>query len=157
MKAAYIEKFGGPEVLILGDLPEPVAGPGQIVVETAAASINGRNRKLKSMAQVSGSDAFLRCAGLWRRRGGQGLRGQLLQQLRQRLRKWHGAPRDGKAFGLATVFSREAVQMPAFASCESVDGNLNCHGYGSSVTVTATFGMCAAGWVLQQLASRAAA
>ena len=79
----------------------------------------------------------------------------LLAQLRQRLRKWHGAPRDGKAFGLASVFSREAVQMPASASCESVDGNLNCHGYGSSVTVTATFGMCAAGWVLQQLASRA--
>src|ERR1700688_368935 len=28
MKAAYIEKFGGPEVLQYGDLPDPVAGPG---------------------------------------------------------------------------------------------------------------------------------
>ena len=35
------------------------------------------------------------------------------------------------------------------------DGSLNCHGYGSSVTVTATFGLCAAGWVLQQLVQRA--
>ena len=41
MKAAYIEQFGGPEVLQYGDLPDPVAGPGQIVVDTVAASVNG--------------------------------------------------------------------------------------------------------------------
>ena len=29
MKAAYIEKFGGPEVLKYGDLPDPVAGRGR--------------------------------------------------------------------------------------------------------------------------------
>jgi tRNA A37 threonylcarbamoyladenosine dehydratase len=33
----------------------------------------------------------------------------------------------------------------------SVDGSLNCHGYGSSVTVTATFGMVAAAEALAQL------
>ena len=83
----------------------------------------------------------------------------LLAQLRQRLRKWHGAPRDGKAFGIASVFSRESVQHPTATGCETTgsDGSLNCHGYGSSVTVTATFGLCAAGWVLQQLARQAAA
>jgi NADPH:quinone reductase-like Zn-dependent oxidoreductase len=32
MKAAYIEQFGGPEVLKYGDLPDPSTGPGQIVV-----------------------------------------------------------------------------------------------------------------------------
>ena len=82
-----------------------------------------------------------------------------IQQLRQRLRKWHGAPRDGKAFGIASVFSRESVQHPTATGCETTgsDGSLNCHGYGSSVTVTATFGLCAAGWVLQQLARQAAA
>ena len=82
----------------------------------------------------------------------------LLAQLRQRLRKWHGAPRDGKAFGIASVFSRESVQHPTATGCETTgsDGSLNCHGYGSSVTVTATFGLCAAGWVLQQLARQAA-
>jgi len=41
MKAAYIEQFGGPEVLKYGDLPDPVAGPGQIVVDIFAASVNG--------------------------------------------------------------------------------------------------------------------
>ncbi|MFA6616623.1 MAG: tRNA threonylcarbamoyladenosine dehydratase, partial [Hydrogenophaga sp.] len=32
------------------------------------------------------------------------------------------------------------------------DHSLNCHGYGSAVTVTATFGLCAASWVMNRLA-----
>lgn len=78
----------------------------------------------------------------------------LLAQLRHRLRKFHGAPREGKAMGIHCVFSREAVAMPD-SSCAIVnDGSLNCHGYGSAVAVTATFGQCAAGWVLDRLATR---
>jgi len=46
MKAAYIDKFGGPEVLKYGDLPDPVAGAGQIVVDTVAASVNGADPKV---------------------------------------------------------------------------------------------------------------
>lgn len=77
----------------------------------------------------------------------------LLSQLRYRLRKHHGAPRDGKKMGVNCVFSREAVAGPD-PSCElEGDGSLNCHGYGSVVAVTATFGQCAAGWVLDKLAS----
>ncbi|WP_370630172.1 ThiF family adenylyltransferase [Xenophilus sp. Marseille-Q4582] len=77
----------------------------------------------------------------------------LLAQLRQRLRKQHGAPRGGKKIGTVCVFSREPVAPPD-ASCqiEGADGSLNCHGYGSVVSVTATFGQCAAGWVLDRLA-----
>jgi tRNA threonylcarbamoyladenosine dehydratase len=70
----------------------------------------------------------------------------LLASLRQRLRKAGVAPRQG-ATGLRCVFSREPVQTPADA-CDPVDGNLNCHGYGSSVAVTAAFGMVAAGEAL---------
>ena len=79
----------------------------------------------------------------------------LLSQLRYRLRKQYGAPKDGKRMGVTCVFSREAVAPPD-ASCaiESGDGSLNCHGYGSVVAVTATFGQCAAGWVLDQLARK---
>ncbi len=66
----------------------------------------------------------------------------LLAGLRQRLRKLHGAARAG-AIGLRCVFSRENVAAPMGESCEA-DGTLSCHGYGSSVTVTATFGMVAA-------------
>jgi NADPH:quinone reductase-like Zn-dependent oxidoreductase len=46
MKAAYIEKFGGPEVLKYGDLPDPIAGAGQVVVDTVAASVNGADPKV---------------------------------------------------------------------------------------------------------------
>lgn len=78
----------------------------------------------------------------------------LLAQLRYRLRKRHRAARDGKKIGLSCVFSREAVAPPD-ASCaleSGGDGTLNCHGYGSVVAVTATFGQCAAGWVLDKIA-----
>jgi len=77
----------------------------------------------------------------------------LLAQVRYRLRKHHRAARDGKKMGVTCVFSREAVAAPD-ASCNiEGDGTLNCHGYGSVVTVTGTFGQCAAGWVLDQLAA----
>lgn len=72
----------------------------------------------------------------------------LLASLRQRLRRHHGAARRG-AIGLACVSSREAVQRPA-DSC-ATDGSLNCHGYGSTVTVTATFGMVAAACLVEHL------
>jgi tRNA threonylcarbamoyladenosine dehydratase len=76
----------------------------------------------------------------------------LLAQLRYRLRKEHGAPREGKKIGVSCVFSREAVRSPDASCLVAGDGTLNCHGYGSVVSVTATFGQCAAGWVLDQLA-----
>lgn len=76
----------------------------------------------------------------------------LLAQLRYRLRKEFDAPKEGKKMGVMTVFSREAVAKPD-ASCnlQSADGSLNCSGYGSVVAVTATFGQCAAGWVLEEI------
>jgi tRNA A37 threonylcarbamoyladenosine dehydratase len=76
----------------------------------------------------------------------------LLAALRQRLRQQHGAARQG-AIGVRCVFSREAVVLPAGADCD-VEGNLNCHGYGSSVGVTATFGMVAAQLALECAAER---
>jgi len=47
MKAAYIQQFGGPEVLEYGDLPDPSAAPGQVVVDTYAASVNGADWKVR--------------------------------------------------------------------------------------------------------------
>ena len=73
----------------------------------------------------------------------------LLASLRQRLRKDAGAPRQGP-MGVRCVFSRESVVLPE-AACEPVDGSLNCAGYGSSVMVTASFGMVAAGQALDAL------
>lgn len=79
----------------------------------------------------------------------------MLAALRQRLRKFHGAPRTGR-IGVECVFSREAVAAPIDEACEvdspETDGSLNCHGYGSSVAVTATFGLVAAGRAIEFLA-----
>jgi tRNA A37 threonylcarbamoyladenosine dehydratase len=79
----------------------------------------------------------------------------LLAQVRYQLRKAHGAPREGKKIGVACVFSREAVAPPDASCALQNDGSLNCHGYGSVVAVTASFGMCAAGWVLDKFSSNA--
>lgn len=98
----------------------------------------------------------------------------LLAQLRYRLRKEHGAARQG-SMGVACVFSREPVMRPVAAAAGGVgafesasvdhdafvnrlndrqDNSLNCHGYGSVVSVTATFGICAAGWLLNRIAGQ---
>ena len=94
----------------------------------------------------------------------------LLAQLRYRLRKEHGAARKGR-IGVTCVFSREPVKRPSeecdvsqigndgadsherdIESATQTDGSLNCHGYGSVVSVTSTFGMCAAGWAIDKIA-----
>ena len=48
MKAAFIEQFGGPEVLKYGDLPDPVAAAGEVLVDVVAASVNGADWKVRS-------------------------------------------------------------------------------------------------------------
>ena len=78
----------------------------------------------------------------------------MLASLRQRLRKLHEAPRTG-AFGVVCVFSREPVGAPETGEACDTDGSLNCHGYGSSVAVTATFGMVAAARALEGVIARA--
>ncbi len=78
----------------------------------------------------------------------------LLAQLRYRLRKHHGAPRQGKRIGVRCVFSREPVMGPDASCALQGDGSLNCHGYGSLVGVTATFGLCAATEVMNLLSGK---
>jgi NADPH:quinone reductase-like Zn-dependent oxidoreductase len=48
VKAAFIEQFGGPDVIKYGDLPDPVAGPGQVVVDVVAASVNGADWRVRA-------------------------------------------------------------------------------------------------------------
>ena len=93
----------------------------------------------------------------------------LLAQMRYRLRKEHEATRLGE-MKVTCVFSREPVTRPSItvdvalhaaaiektavqllAAPTQPDGSLNCNGYGSVVSVTSTFGMCAASWVLDKI------
>ena len=48
MKASYIDKCGGPEVLKYGEVPDPIAGPGEVVVDIHAASVNGADWKVRA-------------------------------------------------------------------------------------------------------------
>lgn len=48
MKAVYIERHGGPEELKYGELPDPEAGPGEVVVDVHAASVNGADWKVRA-------------------------------------------------------------------------------------------------------------
>jgi tRNA A37 threonylcarbamoyladenosine dehydratase len=77
----------------------------------------------------------------------------LLSQLRYRLRKEKGAPKEGQKIGVLCVFSRENVAPPDASCLIEGDGTLNCHGYGSAVTVTASFGLVAASLVVNYLAT----
>lgn len=76
----------------------------------------------------------------------------LLAQLRYRLRKHHQAARGDQRMGVSGVFSRESVAPPDASCAVDGDGSLNCHGYGSVVSVTATFGLSAASEILNFLA-----
>ena len=47
MKAAYFMKNGGPEVMQYGDVPDPVAKAGEVLVDVHAASVNGADWKVR--------------------------------------------------------------------------------------------------------------
>ncbi|HEX8614553.1 MAG TPA: tRNA threonylcarbamoyladenosine dehydratase [Telluria sp.] len=84
----------------------------------------------------------------------------LLKLVRKRLRNDYGFPRSLKTkFNVDAVFSMEPVSMPEGDDSCAIDGDgitgLNCAGFGSSMVVTATFGMLAAGHVLRRLADSA--
>ncbi len=47
MKAMLLTAHGGPEMLRMGEAPDPVAGPGEIVIDVHAASVNGADPKVR--------------------------------------------------------------------------------------------------------------
>ena len=65
MKAIRVHQFGGPEVLKLEEVPDPHAGPGQVVVRVHAAGVNpveayirtGTYASKPSLPYTPGSDA----------------------------------------------------------------------------------------------------
>src|SRR5688572_24305991 len=48
MRACYIRKFGGPEVLEYGEIPDPVPAAGEVLVHIHAASVNAADWKMRS-------------------------------------------------------------------------------------------------------------
>ncbi len=87
----------------------------------------------------------------------------LLKKVRKLLRAQYGFSRGEKQkYHIDAVFSMEPLRYPepeAEDACEigsSVTG-LNCAGFGSSMVVTASFGMIAAGHILRKMAEAAQA
>ena len=48
MKAIVVHQYGGPEVLKFEDYPDPVPGPGQVLVQVAATSVNPVDYKIRA-------------------------------------------------------------------------------------------------------------
>jgi len=84
----------------------------------------------------------------------------LLKKVRKILRARYGFARGEKnKYHIDAVFSMEPLRYPEAGEACEVDANsitgLNCAGFGSSMVVTATFGMVAAGHLLRKLADEA--
>jgi tRNA A37 threonylcarbamoyladenosine dehydratase len=76
----------------------------------------------------------------------------LLAKVRYILRREYGYPKDcQKKMGVPVFYTVE--QMTRTALCEPLAG-LNCAGYGSVVTVTATMGMNMAAWAISSVLAR---
>ena len=77
--------------------------------------------------------------------------------MRNQLRRDHGFPKAPNAkkspakFGITAVYSDEPILQPETSCDRETDAitGLNCAGYGSSLCVTAPFGMAAAALTLQ--------
>ena len=53
MKAITFDTFGGPEVLTISDLPDPVAAAGEVVVKVAATTVNPTDIMMRNGAQAA--------------------------------------------------------------------------------------------------------
>ncbi len=65
MKAAYFERHGGPEVIQVGELPDPAPGAGEVLIEVRASALNHLDLWARrglpglelEMPHIGGSDA----------------------------------------------------------------------------------------------------
>jgi NADPH:quinone reductase-like Zn-dependent oxidoreductase len=48
MKASFIRRFGGPEVIEYGELPDPVPAAGEVLIDIHAASVNAADWKMRA-------------------------------------------------------------------------------------------------------------
>src|SRR5882762_7337316 len=58
MKAVLLTGHGGPEMLRYGDAPDPTAGPGEVVVDIHAASVNAADYKVRRGGGTYGNIRF---------------------------------------------------------------------------------------------------
>jgi NADPH:quinone reductase-like Zn-dependent oxidoreductase len=96
MRACYIRKYGGPEVLEYGELPDPVPAAGEVLVDVHAASVNAADWKMRA-GQYGASISFPHVLG----------------------RDFSGVSRSGEVFGVCEV-PREGAYAEKIAIREAI-------------------------------------
>lgn len=82
----------------------------------------------------------------------------LLARTRRELRREYGFPANPKRrFGVPCVWSDEPQVAPPDNCDTQPEGSLNCAGFGACMPVTASFGLAAAGYVIEQIVRQSAA
>jgi tRNA A37 threonylcarbamoyladenosine dehydratase len=119
-------------------------------VKAALAALCRRRRQALFMAGAAGGQrdpTRVRTSDLRRTE-----QDPLLARTRKLLRQDYGFPTNPRRrFGIPCVWSDEP-QRPPPGRCDSdVEGSLNCAGFGACMPVTATFGLVAAGFVVDRL------
>ena len=70
MKAVVVHQYGGPEVLKFEEYPDPVPGPGEVLVRVAATSMNPIDYQRRADRQgQAGRSLCIGCRGTAERRG----------------------------------------------------------------------------------------
>lgn len=117
MKAAVIDRFGGPEVLRLEEIPTPVAGPREVLVKVLGALVNRLDHYIRqgeitptlNFPHVLGLDAVGEIAAL-----GEGV---TQFQIGERVIAMPGYPADPKESRvrpatIAASYSMRGLQLP---------------------------------------------
>jgi NADPH:quinone reductase len=122
MRAAYYERKGpAPDVIIIGDMPDPEPGPGEVLVRIFASGVNPSDTKNRS---GWGGYRDMPYPRIVPHNDGAGVIeavGPGVSENRLNERVWlYEAQRDGRAFGtaaeLVSVPDRKAVRLPNDAS-----------------------------------------
>ena len=137
--------------LLAADVNAVIDACDQVRAKTAMADWARRNRNLCHFVTVGAAGGKRHAHAVDIADLSRVTHDPLLAQVRYQLRRRHGAPKDGKLMHVHGVYSKESVQQSADPCDVQTDATLNCHGYGSVVSVTAAFGFCAAGWILDKI------
>jgi len=117
MKAMWYERFGAAaDVLTLGDLPDPMAGPGEVLVRLRASGVNPSDVKLRAGARAGAVMGFPRIvphsdgAGVIEAVGAGVDRGRIGERVWVWNAGWQRA--FGTAAELVALPSEQAVRLP---------------------------------------------
>ena len=121
MKAAWYERKGPPEVLQVGELPDPQPGPGDVRVRVRVSAVNPSDAKARQGWGGQGAMLHPRIVPHNDGAGEIDVAGPGVPESRVGERVWvYEAQRDGRAFGTAAEYvvvpSANAVRLPGGAS-----------------------------------------